>query len=383
MSKIRRKTIPQRKGGLRATSSATRAGARSNRERSRVIDRLEAIITQDIGGRGLAVDPTDNLVTRCHGNLASAARHLASEGSSVAIVTGFFIAHAAEPSIETDGPCGAIALAWLLSQLGYYVTLVTDPLGERAIAAGLAAASFESRTVSLHVFPFESPDPDSADRTSNELEHSLGSFGHAESFFRTGPGKSLTHLIAIERAGPSWFECEGAEPEAGSRRFATLCPPEHQNQVHNFRGQIITGQTAKTHLLFDFIRHNSLPVRTIGLGDGGNEIGMGSIPWQVIHANIPSGLGARIACRVATDWTIACGVSNWGAYALGTAASWLRGRAELLRDWTDERERAVLAALTDAGAVDGVTAEPTMSVDGMAIEQHLAIWGQIREAARS
>jgi hypothetical protein len=169
---------------------------------------------------------------------------------------------------------------------------------------------------------------------------------------------------------------------ADSLRFATHCPSEHQNHVHNFRGQIITAQTAKTHLLFDFVRENNLPVRTIGIGDGGNEIGMGSIPWQVIHANIPNGLGARIACRVATDWTIACGVSNWGAYALGTAVAWLSGRSELLRDWTDERERGVLAALVDAGAVDGVSGRPTMSVDGLTIEQHLGIWGQIREAAR-
>jgi hypothetical protein len=151
--------------------------------------------------------------------------------------------------------------------------------------------------------------------------------------------------------------------------------------VHNFRGEIITSHTAKTHLLFDFVRQNKLPVRTIGIGDGGNEIGMGSIPWPVIHANIPGGLGARIACRVPTDWTIACGVSNWGAYALGTAVAWLRGRAELLGEWTDERERAVLAALVDGGAVDGVTGQAALSVDGMPIERHFEIWGQIRQAA--
>jgi hypothetical protein len=137
------------------------------------------------------------------------------------------------------------------------------------------------------------------------------------------------------------------------------------------------------HLLFDFVAENHLPVRTIGIGDGGNEIGMGSIPWQVIHANIPSGLGARIACRVATDWTIACGVSNWGAYGLATAIAWLRKQPELLLEWTDARERAVLAAMVDAGAVDGVTGKPTLSVDGLPIEQHLAVWGQIRDTVRT
>jgi hypothetical protein len=103
-----------------------------------------------------------------------------------------------------------------------------------------------------------------------------------------------------------------------------------------------------------------------------NEIGMDSIPWQVIHANIPSGLGTRIECRVATDWTVACGVSNWGAYALGAAVASLRRRPELLDQWTDERECRVLAALVEAGAVDGVT----LSVDGQPIEQHLANLGR-------
>ncbi len=351
-------------------------------ERSRVIDRLEEIITQDLGGRGLAVDPTDNLVTRCRGNLARAARHLAGEGTNVAIVTGFFISHAARPSIETDGPCGAIALAWLLAELGCSLTVVTDPLGAPAIESGLRATHQGRQQVSLQVFPFEDDHLTGNGRISNDHRLSSRSLAFTESFFRSGGGQSLTHLISIERAGPSWQGVGSDSVGTDPRRFAELCPQDHQNQVHNFRGQIITAQTAKTHLIFEFIRQNNLPVRTIGIGDGGNEIGMGSIPWQVIHANIPNGLGARIACRVATDWTIACGVSNWGAYALGSAVAWLRGRPELLVEWSDARERTVLAALVQAGAVDGVTGQSSMSVDGMPIEQHLAIWGQIREAAR-
>jgi len=97
--------------------------ARPKLERSLIIDRLERIITQDIGGRGLAIDPTDNLVTRCRGNLQRAARHIAEEGSAVAIVTGFYAGTARRPTIETDGPCGSLALVWLLAKLGYSVTL--------------------------------------------------------------------------------------------------------------------------------------------------------------------------------------------------------------------------------------------------------------------
>jgi hypothetical protein len=330
----------------------------------------------------LAVDPADNLVTRCRGKLAGAARHVAAEGSAVAIVTGFFVASAKKPSIETDGPCGAIALAWLLDQLGCQVTLVTDSLGAVPVAAGLEAASPDRKFASLVVFPFEDEDPAGRWRRSNEPKNSRRSAEFTEQFYRSGAGKNLTHLIAIERAGPSHSIRREHPPLDGSDRFAALCPAEDQDHVHNFRGQIITAQTAKTHLLFDFIQDNDLPVRTIGIGDGGNEIGMGSIPWQVIHVNIPGGLGARIACRVATDWTVACGVSNWGAYALASAVACLRGRPDLLEQWTDDRERSVLAALVEAGAVDGVTGEPALSVDGLPFDQHLKIWSQIRQAAQ-
>jgi hypothetical protein len=367
--------------------NASVATAHARSERSRVIDQLEAIITQDIGGRGLAVDPNDNLVTRCRGNLAQAARHLATEGAAVAIVTGFYVPGALGPTIETDGPCGAIALAWLLAKLGYAVTLISDPLGAQPLSAAARTAELGRLGVAIEIFPFESDTAGTLRRRSNFLFDSRESQAFAESFFRSGRGGSLTHLIAIERAGPSHMEPShfaidmshvSAEP-VEELPVGSDC---RENEVYNFRGQIITEYTAKTHLLFEFLRQNQLPIRTIGIGDGGNEIGMGSIPLSVLHANIPAGLGATIACRIATDWTIACGVSNWGAYALGAAVAWLRGRPELLAEWTDDRERAVLAALVAAGAVDGVTRLATMSVDGLAIEQHLEIWAQIREAAR-
>jgi hypothetical protein len=86
---------------------------------------------------------------------------------------------------------------------------------------------------------------------------------------------------------------------------------------------------------------------------------------------------------VPTDWTIACGVSNWGAYALAAAVTHLRHQPALLDEWSDAREKRVLAAMVDAGAVDGVTGKRTMSVDGLPIEQHLTIWNQIRHACRS
>ena len=76
------------------------------------------------------------------------------------------------------------------------------------------------------------------------------------------------------------------------------------------RGLDITPHTFPAHQYFEGIR----PYRTIGIGDGGNEIGMGKIPREVIADNIPN--GEQVACQTATDHLIVCGISNWGGYAL-------------------------------------------------------------------
>ena len=52
---------------------------------------------------------------------------------------------------------------------------------------------------------------------------------------------------------------------------------------------------------------------TIGIGDRGNELGLGKIREKVekIMKN-----GAVLGCSVASDYVIMAGVSNWGGYAI-------------------------------------------------------------------
>src|SRR5262249_41512170 len=109
---------------------------------------------------------------------------------------------------------------------------------------------------------------------------------------------------------------------------------------------------------------------TIGIGDGGNEIGMGKIAWDTIHRNIPN--GGLIACRVPTDFLIVAGVSNWGAYALAAGVALLRGVKLPAELFDPERERAILQAMVDAGPlVDGVTGKQTATVDGLSWEDYI------------
>jgi hypothetical protein len=135
------------------------------------------------------------------------------------------------------------------------------------------------------------------------------------------------------------------------------------------RGRDITEFTGPAHLLFEHAGTLAPLVTTIGIGDGGNEIGMGKIPWSTIRKNIPN--GGLIACRVPTDHLIVAGVSNWGAYALAAGVAVLRGNP--LRDelFDVEREREILRAMVEKGPlVDGVTAKPTVSVDGLSFEEY-------------
>src|SRR5262249_41806717 len=125
----------------------------------------------------------------------------------------------------------------------------------------------------------------------------------------------LTHLIALERVGPSHTP-ESLQAQAGGSRtdFLAEVSREHWDRCHTMRGLDITTRMAPAERLFEGIKQHAPDVTTIGIGDGGNEIGMGKIPWEVIRRNIPG--GGLVACRVPTDRLIVCGVSNWGAYGL-------------------------------------------------------------------
>ncbi len=160
------------------------------------------------------------------------------------------------------------------------------------------------------------------------------------------PNVSLTHLIALERVGPS---------------YAGPC--------YSMRGRDLSAYMAPAHRLFEDAAQ--LPrIATIGVGDGGNEIGMGKIPQDVIRRNVPN--GGLIACRVPTDHLIVAGVSNWGAYALAAGVALLRG-VKLAPDLFDEeRERELLRIMVEKGPlVDGVLGRPSVSVDGLPFDEYV------------
>lgn len=283
----------------------------------------EAVQT-DPGGRGLAAVPGDNLFTARPDDFAAACRSIADEPRpALGVVTGFFIAHADPPCGETDGPPGALFLARALTPLGVKVTLITDPFCRQALEVGLNACGLQDR-VPVYALP----------PTGEEIQrHAVIERG------------SLTHLIAVERPGPG-----------------------DDGRCRNMRGRDITAETAPAHLLFEAAGQES-SVRTIGIGDGGNEIGMGKIPVDVIRRNIPG--GGQIACRVATDYLIVAGISNWGAYALASGVRYLRGVPHDPALYDPARELEILERMVERGPlVDGVAGKFRATVDGLSFEEY-------------
>ena len=231
------------------------------------------------------------------------------------IVTGFCIRAALIG--ETDGPPGALALADALRQLGREVMLVSDKYSVGLLAAGAAVfgAPFASLTLDLP--------QDTAER---QIDGLLSSFAPSQ-------------VVAIERPG---------------RAVDGHC--------YSMRGEVLDDLVpAADRLLAPSLKRS---YRTIAIGDGGNELGFGSLR-ESLKARVAH--GELIFCSTPADYLIPAGISNWGAYALVAALSLLSGRL-LLRP--PEHEGAVLQALLDVGAVDGCTRKNELSVDGLLWEEY-------------
>lgn len=326
-----------------------------------VLDSLRDRIQEDVGQRGLRRDPVRNLVNSFPDDFALACESLARHPSPrLAIVTGFFIPTASPPAGETDGPLGALFLARALVPLGVRILLVTDDFCVSALEAALAACQLREH-VPVVVLPGAS---DAKALSDAELWARLA---NADSNPTNGSqDPAITHLLAIERVGPS-------------HRHEQV-PAEHRDRCHTMRGRDITDFMSPAHRLFEFASTlDRGSITTIGIGDGGNEIGMGKIPWEVIQRNIPD--GGIVACRISTDHLIVAGVSNWGGYALAAGVALLRQASLDPGLFDPHRERALLEAMVQAGPlVDGVTGKPTATVDGLSWERYSEVLTRIGEA---
>jgi hypothetical protein len=326
-----------------------------------LIDQIEALVRRDPASRGL-ISSEAQFGPLCPGHLAQAAESLAKNGRSVAIVTGFFVPDAELPAAETDGPPGAVVLAMALESVGIRSTLVTDPKCGSAVRAAARAAEGKRLTIEICSDPV----------------------GWFETFVRTESGARLSHLIAVERVGPSHDRSsligQSRKAAAPVDEFEATVPIEHRNRCHNVRGSLIDETTAPLHVLFELGPKRLPGLKTIGIGDGGNEIGMGCIAWEELARRICGGAHSAFApCRIATDWNLIAGTSNWGAFALAAATLFLMQRVESLVAMDNAFHRRLLERMVAEGpAIDGMTRRRETTVDGLPFETYIQSWLGIR-----
>ncbi|MDC7220282.1 MAG: DUF4392 domain-containing protein [Spirochaetales bacterium] len=276
---------------------------------------IEEIIQRDPGNRGLA-----NWAVQ--GHLLPATESLL-QGNHILLTTGFYIMNAGE--IETDGPPGAIVLADALIKLGKTVTILVDNHSLKIMEAGLKALNCPAELLG---FDREGTWPDA-------------------SLIRP----ETTHFVSLERPG-----------QAADGKY------------YNFRGKDISfAVTPMDHL---FALSGEKGIVTIGIGDGGNELGMGHVSENVDTHVAP---GRDFSCQTHARHCVCAGVSNWGGYGMGALLSLLSGRNVL----PGEKElSALLDGIVEAGAVDGVSGLQEATVDGLEAAWEMNQFNTLYEIAR-
>ena len=131
--------------------------------------------------------------------------------------------------------------------------------------------------------------------------------------------------------------------------------------------------TAPLDLLFPLHRTSKKEYLTIGIGDGGNEVGTGNIADEVCK-HIKN--GEDICTCICADILIMAGVSNWGALALAAALVIASNNPEVAKVFIEScnKQPEILRKMIDAGSFDGCTGRKELSIDNMQYDkEHLSI----------
>lgn len=254
----------------------------------------------------------------------AAARKLAGAPMHVGILTGAAVPDHM-PKGENDGPFGAVVLAKSLVKAGHTVTIITDPDPAPATQGLL---DYFGLDVPIQVF---------------ELGDSAGQEAFAS---------KIDALVTIERLG-------------GNKN----------GHLHGISGVSRDAFRANFDALVNTA--NSLGKITIGIGDGGNEIGFGKI-YDALIETMPelnneekTPCGGGIFSIVPTDTLVIGSTSNLGAYGVCAALAMLKKDAELCH--TPEDEVALHYIGVGLGMSDGGTGDIIPDCDGIPAETNAAV----------
>ncbi|NMM62581.1 DUF4392 domain-containing protein [Clostridium sp. P21] len=297
---------------------------------------LDKMISYDLTGRGNILYLYNEarrlqyypLTTYC----AISLKKVIKRGSVVIILTGFpSITWLIEGLSETDGPVGAAVLARVLEEVwGAIPVIVTAKQYISYVKACISAAglvptdintALNSKTAKdsasvAAIYPF-STDVNIASEAAKDLISKI----------------NPSAVISVELPGPA-----------------------KDGKSYTFKGREIPSYLfVHGEALFEAAQ--SKHILTVGFGDGGNELGMGSL-YATTARTVSN--GSLIACVVPADITVAASISNWGAYGVAAAITALEKKPEVIQYLNIER---IIRCCVDAGGVDGNINRPVYSED--------------------
>lgn len=336
--------------------------ASSTKSLGATIASIEERIQRDEGNRGI------KQICLPRGELLHAAVSIFN-ATNVVVLTGFPCLLDFSIPTETDGPPGAVAITKSLLSMGKKVRMLIDECNEDVLLACASAMDVPMdlrMNLEMQSFPAECDEKD--------VERLIDAY------------EGVDLIISIERAGAN---------EEG--KYLTM------------RGRDMTSLIAPLDLILRQPTEGE-KIRSIGIGDGGNEMGMGKVLDRIKNSTIPN--AQSIACATAADDLIVASVSNWGGYALSAAAltvhctlkhhnfqqgpeAWadssiMEEIAQLSLPPIDllkacitsgmpsvEEEVLKLQRMIDAGARDGITRDAALMVDGMPLQASLDVMTEI------
>ncbi len=314
---------------------------------------IDRIVTLDMGQRGMSGLYEPARARAGEPLCAAAARPLSSleRGDHVIIITGSLTRAGVSSAIaENDGPVGVASLARAITH-GFNaipVIMVDETICDKVAAitrvAGPNVVTREQAQVAADTPRYTSV----AVVEGGEIDD-LKARDHAAALIADLNPKAV---ISVERSGLT---------KDGTYR--------------NARGEDYSeGRARLDHIVLEAARRN---IPTVGIGDGGNEIGMGAIP-EAVAAHIPH--GDVLCSSIATDVLFPVGVSNWGCYALTAALAIMTGNEDLIH--TPDLERRLLEASPQIGLVDGTTGRLEPTADGLPLSTHVGVVELLQTTAR-
>ncbi len=173
------------------------------------------------------------------------------------------------------------------------------------------------------------------------------------------------------------FPKDKAKGEAEAKRLADAIQPRAcvsierpgpnpKGEYHMALGANVTPWIAPVDLVYSEVQRRG--VRTVAVGDFGNELGMGTI-GDTVRSETPAGAncgcpcGGGMACPIGSDVTVACSVSDWGAYAIAAALAYLKQDPFVFMD--GHFYQRVLEATAVGGCIDGTSNYSIPQIDGV------------------